>query len=75
MNYAVAKTLLKGNAFTGFKTSKVAYVYQTVDNFKKFLYDVTISLFLQKSRQGTCITVYAKIGTLPLKHGWDRYSR
>ena len=51
LSYAVSKKLLKLNASMVFKTAKVTYALQRMENFKNCLDYVTISVFPQKSKQ------------------------
>eukprot|EP00957_Ditylum_brightwellii_P009509 717896-Ditylum_brightwellii.AAC.1 len=50
-SYAVAKTLLKGNALTVFKQAETSHRYQTVPHFKKCLDDVVAHVFPEKAGQ------------------------
>eukprot|EP00957_Ditylum_brightwellii_P148351 11294336-Ditylum_brightwellii.AAC.1 len=44
-SYAVAKTLLKGNALTVFKQAEITHINQTVTNFELCLDDVAKHVF------------------------------
>ena len=50
-NYAVAKTLLKGDVLMVFEASETFYGAVTLDNLEKFLDNVTTHVFLEKSVQ------------------------
>eukprot|EP00957_Ditylum_brightwellii_P001182 92981-Ditylum_brightwellii.AAC.1 len=50
-SYAVAKTLLKGNALTVFKQAEIAHGNQTVPHFELCLDDVAKHVFPEKTGQ------------------------
>eukprot|EP00957_Ditylum_brightwellii_P157120 11958296-Ditylum_brightwellii.AAC.1 len=50
-SYAVAKTLLKGDALTVFKQAKTSHGNQTVPHFELCLDDVAANVFPEKTRQ------------------------
>eukprot|EP00957_Ditylum_brightwellii_P155593 11844161-Ditylum_brightwellii.AAC.1 len=50
-SYAVAKTLLKGDALTVFEQAKIDHGNQTVQKFQRCLDDVAKHIFPEKARQ------------------------